>query len=286
MHVRRRNSYITKNPSVYLQRIKGTQLTQEQKDIEIRKPLETEIPFMRLCASARRPSYNTPGSAGLDLFAPHDAIVEPGGQECLPLGVAVRMPPDTYLRLSTPSSPISLNLEVSSGVVDPDHRGEILAIVYNWEFKPIFIKEGTPIAQGIITPFIFKLPVEVDYLDPRPRREGAEKPKQQQPSCNFNDELLVYSSEDSEIKEIVEKWTARRSPPKFVGPDGPLLTAVVQKEAAEARLRAETVVRCYELEEANKVWEELGMKFANLDLAQEKGEAIALAIKEARKEDP
>ena len=303
MHKRQNNTYGTRNPSVYLEKVKGTNLTKEEKEAEVSKPNPvTEVPFLRLCASARRPYYNTPGSAGLDLFAPHDAIVEPGEQECLPLGIAIKTPPHTYLRLCTRSSLGSRAIEVGAGVVDSDHRGEVLAVIYNFSKKPLYICEGSAICQAIITPFEKREPIEVDYLEQGARYFGLGRDKQAAKILNlerefknlrFNDQVLFYEDEVNETKEIVEKW--HKKLPEFTGPKGPevkLLETLVHKEAAEEKLAAsskvlhltDAVTEYMRSEEADKIWKDLKQEFKDLEQAREKGEAIEKAIEEARAE--
>ena len=315
MHLRHNNSFITRSPSVYLDMVKGTKLSEEEKEAEVGKPNSaTEIPFQKLCKSARRPSYATSGSVGMDLFAPHDAIVEPGEQECLPLGVGIRCPPGTYLRLATRSSLGSRAIEVGAGVIDSDYRGEILCIVYNFSAKPIYIREGTAICQGIITPFEKREPIEVNYLEQGARVLGLGRDIKKEAaklvnlerefkSLRFNDTVtLFYENEDSEVKNIVQTWDQKL--PKFEGPTGSeaeiagikasnVLEACVQKEFAEDKLGATSrVIRLHDAvtehmrpEEANQVWKQLSGSIRELEEARAKGQEIERAIETNKRWD-
>ena len=308
MHIRSNNTYINRSPDLYLNTIKGALLTQEERENEVSRPnFETEIPYQLLCKSARRPYYATPGSVGLDLYSPHDAIVEPGEQECLPLGVALKTPPGTYLRLTTRSSLGSRAIEVGAGVIDADYRGEIIAIVYNFSDRPLYIRSGSAIAQGIITPYLRRQPVEVKYLGEGARvwglgrdlERGAIKAQNIGKNLRFNDEVsVVYEDE----KDIVKIW--KQPLPKFEGPQGLELTignlkassvleASIQKEIAEDRLGAcsrviklhDAITEHMQPEEANKVWRTFSNSIRDLEAARVKGLEIEKAIEDAKKED-
>ena len=314
--MRQNNTFVTRSPNVYLDTIKGTFLTQEEKDSEISKPnFDVDIPYQLLCKSARRPYYATPGSVGLDLVSPHDAIVEPGEQECLPLGVALKTPPGTYLRLTTRSSLGSRAIEVGAGVVDSDFRGEIIAIIHNFSERPLYIRSGSAICQGIITPFLKRHPIEVKHLEQGARvwglgrdlergaikTQNIEKVEKEFKNLRFDDDVSIFYEDEKDFENIVKTWS--QPLPKFEGPKGELsignikasnvLEASVQKEIAEDRLGVcgrvfklhDAITEHMQPEEANKIWRSLSNSIRDLEEARTKGLEIEKAIEDAKKED-
>lgn len=101
------------------------------------------------------PSYATPGSAGLDLFAANEEniIVKPN-QTCLvPTGIRIELP-DGYEAQVRPRSGLAINYGIgilnSPGTIDSDYRGEIKVILHNFGNKDFEIKRGDRIAQMVI----------------------------------------------------------------------------------------------------------------------------------------
>jgi dUTP pyrophosphatase len=106
------------------------------------------------------PRYETAGAAGFDLSASQDMTVQPGEVTLVPTGLAIEVPPDTFLGVFARSStPLKRGLMVANGVgiVDSDYCGptdEVKIEVYNFTARPVHIKAGDRIAQGILIPTI------------------------------------------------------------------------------------------------------------------------------------
>lgn len=124
-----------------------------------RAPL-VNLAFELTDGRARDPTRGTPYSVGLDVYAclgaedgaADEVIIAPGGGR-LAIGTGVRMcpPPGTYLRVAGRSS-LALNngIVVGGGVIDPDYRGEIRAILVNTGRKPFSVRHGDKIAQLVL----------------------------------------------------------------------------------------------------------------------------------------
>lgn len=119
-----------------------------------------QVRIRRLTASATLPKYETAGAAGFDLSASQDMTVQPGEVTLIPTGLAIEVPSGTFLGVFARSStPLKRGLMVANGVgvVDPDYCGpndEVKIEVYNFTARPVHIKVGDRIAQGILIPAI------------------------------------------------------------------------------------------------------------------------------------
>ena len=68
----------------------------------------------------------------------------------LSTGIAALAPPGTYLRIAPRSGLALKGIDVAAGVVDPDYRGEIKAILVNNGPRPFIIKQHMRVAQLIL----------------------------------------------------------------------------------------------------------------------------------------
>ena len=105
------------------------------------------------------PHYQTPGSAGVDLYAAIDAeiIIPVGGRVLVPTGIAISMPADCEAQIR-PRSGLALKhgltLLNTPGTIDSDYRGEIKVIVINLGDKEYTLQRGERIAQMIFAQVI------------------------------------------------------------------------------------------------------------------------------------
>lgn len=90
------------------------------------------IRFVKLFAGARTPKRSTDGAAGFDLYtlgAP-DKIEDSAGWPLYDFrtGLAVELPPGTFLMLTARSSLAKRGFSLSNGVgiIDEDYRGELM----------------------------------------------------------------------------------------------------------------------------------------------------------------
>jgi dUTP pyrophosphatase len=124
------------------------------------------------------PHYATPGSAGLDLLAAIDAVIEllPGQYMAVPTGLAMELPPGVEAQVR-PRSGLALNHGITClnapGTIDSDYRGEVKVILINHSAKPFQITRGAKIAQMVIARHEQAELLEVETLSDSQRGEGG-----------------------------------------------------------------------------------------------------------------
>lgn len=109
------------------------------------------------------PVRKTMESAGYDIEAAKDMMIEPGQMVLVPTGVKAYMLFGEYLQLALRSSlsvKRGLMLMNGIGVVDADYadnednEGHIMLAIYNTTKEPRFIDKGERIAQGIFQRYL------------------------------------------------------------------------------------------------------------------------------------
>lgn len=101
------------------------------------------------------PEFQTKGAAGFDLAVCEDSVIQPNEIALLPTGLVMEVPDGYALfvasRSSTPRK-FGLTMPHGFGVIDMDYCGkddEIKIMVKNFTDKPMSIKKGQRIAQGL-----------------------------------------------------------------------------------------------------------------------------------------
>lgn len=122
------------------------------------------------------PSYGTLGSAGLDLRADEDVMLEPGQRALVPTGIAVEIP-EGYEGQVRPRSGLALRHGLgvvnAPGTIDADYRGEIGVILVNHGQETVHLSRGERIAQLVIARYERVELVEVDALSSTDRGAGG-----------------------------------------------------------------------------------------------------------------
>jgi len=126
------------------------------------------------------PSYETAGSAGMDLRAAlaEDAAVtlEPGARALIPTGLKMALEPGWEAQVR-PRSGLALKHGITClntpGTIDSDYRGEVGVILVNLGQEPFVIRRGERIAQMVIAPVAQVSVSEVDTLDETARGAGG-----------------------------------------------------------------------------------------------------------------
>lgn len=112
----------------------------------------------RLDSTVSLPTYGTNEAAGFDLAASHDLTVEPRQIALVRTGLVIEVPSGHCLAiLARSSTPLKRGLMVANGVgiVDPDYSGpadEIMIQVLNVTDRPVQVRRGDRLAQGIVLP--------------------------------------------------------------------------------------------------------------------------------------
>ena len=124
------------------------------------------------------PSRKTAKSAGYDLEAGTDVLIEAGKTAIIPTGLKAYMLDDEYLGIHIRSSLAfkkHLNLINAQGIIDadyynnPDNEGHIMIGIINFGTEDVQIKKGMRIAQAIFYKF---LTVDDEILDDTIRQGG------------------------------------------------------------------------------------------------------------------
>ncbi|WWO98745.1 MAG: dUTP diphosphatase [Candidatus Dasytiphilus stammeri] len=106
------------------------------------------------------PSYATSGSAGLDLRACLDEILElnPGDTKLISTGLAIHIADPSLAAFILPRSGLGhkhgLVLGNLIGLIDSDYQGEIMISLWNRGTRPFNIKPNDKIAQLVFLPII------------------------------------------------------------------------------------------------------------------------------------
>tara|TARA_R100001143_G_C3361367_1_gene137085 strand:- start:22204 stop:22665 length:462 start_codon:yes stop_codon:yes gene_type:complete len=137
---------------VYFQRL------EENKDIEL-------------------PSYETAGSAGMDLRAanPEPIQLKPGQRILIPTGFRMALP-EGYEAQIRPRSGLAykngITMLNSPGTIDSDYRGEVKVLAINHGDEPFIINHGDRIAQMVIAP-VQQISIEETSELPKTVRGGG-----------------------------------------------------------------------------------------------------------------
>ncbi len=109
----------------------------------------------RLDPSVELPKYHTAESAGFDISAAEDKIIQPNAIDRVRTGLIIEAPEGHFLMLAARGSLAAkkgLKLSNAIGVIDRDYAGpgdEIFLAVHNFTKEPVEIKKGERLAQGM-----------------------------------------------------------------------------------------------------------------------------------------
>jgi dUTP pyrophosphatase len=124
------------------------------------------------------PSYETTGSAGMDLRASltEPVSLKPLQRAMIPTGLFIELPKG-YEAQIRPRSGLAikkgLSLLNTPGTIDSDYRGEIKIIMINLSNETARVHHGERIAQMIINKYEKATFSEVDELSETDRGEGG-----------------------------------------------------------------------------------------------------------------
>lgn len=132
------------------------------------------LEFKRVDNRATLPSRGSELSAGLDLFSIEEITIGPRQRVLAKTGLAVAIPPGHYGRIA-PRSGLAMKhgLDVLSGVIDSDYRGEIGCLLYNTGDETIHLSAQTKMCQLIIEKIELPTAIWADELTDTTRGSGG-----------------------------------------------------------------------------------------------------------------
>ncbi len=126
----------------------------------------------------RLPTYATPGSSGMDLYAANETavIIKPGGRALVPCGFTMEIP-EGYEAQIRPRSGLAIKHGVTvlntPGTIDSDYRGEVKVILINLGNEEFTVQHGERIAQMVISQVPRGDLIVVDSLTETERGSGG-----------------------------------------------------------------------------------------------------------------
>src|SRR3974390_2035215 len=129
---------------------------------------DIELKVLDARVASQLPAYATPGSAGLDLRACIDAplVIEPGGAELIPTGLAIHIEDPGLAALILPRSGLGhrhgIVLGNLVGLIDSDYQGQLMVSCWNRGQEPFTVQPGERIAQLVVVPV---LQVQLEIVD-------------------------------------------------------------------------------------------------------------------------
>ena len=135
----------------------------------VRLPHNVDLPL---------PSYETSGSAGMDLPAAikETIVLQSLERTAIPTGLQIAIA-DGFEGQVRPRSGLAfrhgLTVTNAPGTIDSDYRGELKVLLVNLGSDPITIERGMRIAQLVIAPAVQASVSEVATLDETDRGAGG-----------------------------------------------------------------------------------------------------------------
>ncbi|MGI8835504.1 MAG: dUTP diphosphatase [Pyrinomonadaceae bacterium] len=132
------------------------------------------LSFKKLDDRAILPSRGSALAAGLDLYSIEDLTIGATQRLLARTGLAVAIPESHYGRIA-PRSGLALRtgLDVLSGVIDADYRGEIGCLLYNTGDEMIMLPAHSKICQLIIEKIITPTAIWADEITETDRGSGG-----------------------------------------------------------------------------------------------------------------
>ena len=124
------------------------------------------------------PTYETAGSAGMDLRAnlDKDIVLKPFERILVPTGLFVEIPIGFEAQIR-PRSGLAIKRGITllntPGTIDADYRGEIRIILVNLSNEEVVISDGERIAQMVIAAYQTAEWLETDELAGTARGDGG-----------------------------------------------------------------------------------------------------------------
>ena len=123
------------------------------------------VKYVKLTKNAETPRRCTPQSIGLDLFSAYDYEINPQERCLIKTDLQIQIPYGCYGRVA-PTSRLAYEnfIDVGAGVIDPDYRGNIAVLLYNFGKETFKVNKGRKVAQLILEKAMIPIATEVKEL--------------------------------------------------------------------------------------------------------------------------
>jgi dUTP pyrophosphatase len=139
------------------------------------EPITVEIPI-QLSEDATLPSYQTLGSAGMDVCCAESFSISPMERKLVRTGIRIAVP-EGFEAQVRPRSGLAIRHGISMvntpGTIDSDYRGELMLILINFGTEAVEFNQGDRIGQLVICPVVRARLVVVEELDSTQRGTGG-----------------------------------------------------------------------------------------------------------------
>lgn len=141
--------------------------------------MKIDVRILDARMAGQLPGHATAGSAGLDLRACIDAplVLEPGGTELLPTGLAIHINDPGFAAMLLPRSGLGAKhgivLGNLVGLIDSDYQGPLIVSCWNRGQTPFTIEPMERVAQMIVVPVMRVQWNPVDAFDDSMRGSGG-----------------------------------------------------------------------------------------------------------------
>lgn len=124
------------------------------------------------------PSYETEGSAGMDIraYLNETVVIEPGKRALIPTGLFMEFEPGYEVQIRARSGLAAkhgIGLVNGVGTIDSDYRGEIKVALINMGEDAFAVNNGDRIAQMVIAPVVHAEVEPADALSDTERGAGG-----------------------------------------------------------------------------------------------------------------
>ena len=124
------------------------------------------------------PSYETEGSAGMDIraYLSEPVVIEPGKRALIPTGLFMEFEPGYEVQIRARSGLAAkhgIGLVNGVGTIDSDYRGEVKVALINMGETAFAVNNGDRIAQMVISPVVQAEIEPADDLSETGRGKGG-----------------------------------------------------------------------------------------------------------------
>ena len=122
----------------------------EKQKLKYKMQQTIQIKYKKLHQDAKKPTIGTEHSAGFDLYALEDSIINPRETKAVRTGIALEIPQGKAVFLWDRSGMGFKGIHRFAGLLDSDYRGEYNIVLHNSTKQPYEIKKHDRIVQGVI----------------------------------------------------------------------------------------------------------------------------------------